>query len=217
MRVLLADDHSIVRTALKYLLAELSEDLAVSEARSYLEIEERTSNGAPFDLAILDLRMPGIESLANVTRVIELVAPAPVVVFTVSESVEEMRAVLSRGARAYIPKSTEDSLIVSILRLVLQGGTYVPPVLGEVAGGEASASADGSDPMLRDTGEGPLATLTRRQLDVLRLLAQGLSNQDISAQLELNLSTVKSHVTAILKALGAENRTQAVLIYQKFS
>ena len=115
-----------------------------------------------------------------------------------------MRHVLDHGARAFIPKTTEDGLFLSILRMVLQGGTYAPPALAGLGAGDVSAAAGLSS--------GGLDALTPRQRDVLEMLAQGLSNREVGERLGLNINTVKGHVTAILKVLGVENRTQAVLM-----
>lgn len=216
MKVLLADDHSIVRTALKYILTELTPELEVVEARSNSDIfSALDDNPDGFDLVMLDLRMPGMDGSAQaIGQVVERVGSTPVCVFTVSEDPDEMRAVLGVGVRAYIPKTTDDGLIATILKLVLSGGSYVPPVLG---GMETGGHFDRTDKpysaaiLTKDV----FPDLTRRQREVLSLLAEGLSNQEIGERLELNLSTVKSHVTAILRTLKVENRTQAVLKFQR--
>lgn len=217
VKVLLADDHSIVRTALKYILSELSEELDVVEARNVADIQTALAVHLDgFDLIMMDLRMPGMDaSMQAIAQIVEAVEDTPVCVFTVSEDPDEMRAVLAAGVRAYIPKTTDDGLIATILKLVLSGGSYVPPVLGgaSVSLGDEVAALPHQTP--DRVAKALFPDLTRRQREVLVLLAEGLSNQEIGDRLDLNLSTVKSHVTAILRTLNVENRTQAVLKYQR--
>lgn len=217
MKVLLADDHSIVRTALKYILSELSDELDVVEARNVADIHSALAvHSDGFDLVMMDLRMPGMDgSTQAIAEIVEAVKGTPVCVFTVSEDLDEMRAVLAGGVRAYIPKTTDDGLIATILKLVLSGGSYVPPVLGGAAVTLGSAPTQQLSKTPDRVAKDLFPELTRRQREVLILLAEGLSNQEIGDRLDLNLSTVKSHVTAILRTLNVENRTQAVLKYQR--
>ena len=207
MQVLIADDHSIVRSGLTHLVGELNEDARVDAATSFDQMNQLLGGGGPYDLIIMDLRMPGMNGLEDVEDLVRRVAPVPVVVFSMIDSPDEMRAVLSRGVRAFVPKSTDDVLVVNILRLVLAGGSYVPPVLG-MPGMTSAPAAKPQQPSVFDG-------MTRRQLEVLDLLAQGLSNQEIGTRLGLNLSTVKTHVTGVLKALGVGSRTQAVLLVKE--
>jgi DNA-binding NarL/FixJ family response regulator len=207
MQVLIADDHSIVRSGLTHLVTELDDQATVLAATSFGQVREILDSATPLDLIVMDLRMPGLSGLGDVEALVQRVAPVPVAVFSMIESPEEMRAVLSRGVRAFIPKSTDDVLVVNILRLVMAGGSYVPPILG-MPGISATPQPAAASPSVFDG-------LTRRQLDVLDLLAQGLSNQEIGERLGLNLSTVKTHVTGVLKALGVGSRTQAVLLVKE--
>jgi DNA-binding NarL/FixJ family response regulator len=234
MRVLVIDDHSIIRMALKHILAELSPTATLTQAASGPDGLAHLREGG-YDLVITDLYMPGggVEAIGHL---VAEAAPAPVVVFTVSEAAADVRGALAAGARAYIPKTTEDPLIVSILRLVLAGGTYVPPDLSRLSGEEDGmrprmASPRPRGPFDADDGglvlaERPAAVwtrvsahhlppLTRRQFQVLELLAEGLSNAEIGTRLGLNLSTVKSHVTGVLRALNVSSRTQAVLAFKQ--
>ncbi|KAA0595548.1 DNA-binding NarL/FixJ family response regulator [Azospirillum lipoferum] len=215
MQVLIADDHSIVRSGLTHLVGELDEQATVVAATSFSQLNAildsaMQGGGAAFDLIVMDLRMPGLGGLDDVEALVRRVAPVPVAIFSMIESPDEMRAVLSRGVRAFIPKSTDDVLVVNILRLVMAGGSYVPPVLG-MPGAPAPAAAGAPRMATPSIFDG----LTRRQLEVLDLLAQGLSNQEIGERLGLNLSTVKTHVTGVLKALGVGSRTQAVLLVKE--
>ncbi|CAO3362444.1 response regulator transcription factor [Azospirillum melinis] len=215
MQVLIADDHSIVRSGLTHLVGELDEQATVVAATSFSQLNAildgaMQDGGTAFDLIVMDLRMPGLGGLEDVEALVKRVAPVPVAIFSMIESPDEMRAVLSRGVRAFIPKSTDDVLVVNILRLVMAGGSYVPPVLGMP--GAPSHTAAGTP---RAVAPSIFDGLTRRQLEVLDLLAQGLSNQEIGERLGLNLSTVKTHVTGVLKALGVGSRTQAVLLVKE--
>jgi DNA-binding NarL/FixJ family response regulator len=224
MYIVIADDHSIVRSGLRHLLAEATPTAEVVEASSGDEVraifaglsERRT---APADLLVLDLKMPGVRHLGDVQEIVRLAAPTPVLIFSMLEQPDEMRAVLAQGVKAFVPKTTDQKLLANIVNLVLAGGTYLPPVLG----GLDKPNGDGRHEFMHTSAgrfsDGPLdalpAGLTKRQQDVLRLLAEGLSNQEIGDRMGLNLSTVKSHVTGILKALGVGSRTQAVLALRR--
>lgn len=208
MQVLIADDHSIVRSGLTHLVGELDEQATVVAATSFGQLTAILDQGNAFDLIVMDLRMPGLGGLDDVEALVRRVAPVPVAIFSMIESPDEMRAVLSRGVRAFIPKSTDDVLVINILRLVMAGGSYVPPVLGMPGVSSTAPAGRAAPPSVFDG-------LTRRQLEVLDLLAQGLSNQDIGERLGLNLSTVKTHVTGVLKALNVGSRTQAVLLVKE--
>lgn len=217
--------------ALKHILVDLSPDVALTQASTGAQaLSILDEAAAPFDLVITDLYMPGggIDCLAAMTA---RAAPAPVVVFTVSERGADVRGAMAAGARAYIPKTTDDPLIISILRLVLAGGTYIPPTLSGLSVGDDQAP-DGMPPRLEPVGAGgglalaerpavappaapPLPPLTRRQYQVLELLAEGMSNAEIGRRMGLNLSTVKSHVTGVLRALNVTSRTQAVLAFKR--
>lgn len=203
MRILIADDHSIVRSGLKHLLAELAPEMAFAEANSFENARKIALEQGPFDLLLLDLFAPNPVSGAALQDLCDSVAPVPVVIFSMSDDVRDMRHVLDHGAKAFVPKTTDDGLFLSILRLVLAGGTYVPPQvggLGDTGGTDAAPQGQG------------IEALTPRQRDVLNMMAEGLSNREIGDRLALNINTVKGHVTAILRTLGVDNRTQAVLL-----
>lgn len=230
MRVLVIDDHSIIRMALKHILRELTPDAEVVQAANGREALSRLDEStAPFDMIITDLYMPdgGIDLVKSL---VERAGQAPVIVFTVSEQASDVRGALAAGARAYMPKTTDDPLIISILRLVIAGGTYVPPLLTRLTADQDNAVTHPAPAALSHappqagavalaerpvTSPRPLPPLTKRQYQVLELLAEGLSNAAIGERLDLNLSTVKSHVTGVLRALGVTSRTQAVLTFKQ--
>ncbi len=215
MRVLVADDHSIIRRALAYVVADVDAGAGVTEAWTFDQVRAVVTEGPRPDLVVFDLRMPGCRDMDDLRWLVETADPAPVVVFSMLEDPTDMRAALATGVRAYIPKSTDHGLIGNILRLVLAGGTYVPPALGAATPGEGETMQGEAAPPDEVAPAGPLDDLTPRQREVLALMAEGRSNQAIADRLGLNLSTVKSHVTAILRAFDARSRTQAVLTYNR--
>lgn len=208
MRILIADDHSIFRNGLKQLLQDLDDNAEFIEANSFAKAVEISKQTPLPDLFLLDLFAPNAIDGTSLAEFCDAVAPRPVVIFSMSEDLGDMRRVMRAGARGFVPKSTDDGLFVSILQMVLAGGIYTPPVLDGVADGEG---ADGAV-ISRPAPQGRLAALTPRQQDVLQMMAEGLSNKDIGDRLNLNINTVKGHVTAILRTLGVDNRTQAVLL-----
>jgi DNA-binding NarL/FixJ family response regulator len=207
MRVLVADDHSIIRMALKHILTDLRPDIETSEAVTGIQALGMVRS-EKWDLVITDLFMPGggREALPDLVKA---AGKTPVVLFTVSEAPDDIRAALSAGVRAFIPKTTDDPVILGILKLVLAGGTYAPPALACAMA--PSETRDAETPIHMDG----LPPLTRRQYQVLELLSEGMSNAEIGSRMGLNLSTVKSHVTGVLRALDVASRTQAVLTFKQ--
>lgn len=222
MHILIADDHSIIRSGLRHLLSDLGDDAQFSEAATFSQLQAAIHDEKP-SLLILDLFMPGLGNMGDIATLARQISPAPIVVLSRSEAVDDMRAVLQAGARAFIPKSTDERQILGILRLVLEGGTYIPPQLAGLPH-EALAPAVDREPLATaaaSTAAGAggrddprVQQLTERQREVLRLMADGLSNAEIAERMNLTLSTVKGHGSEILKTLAVSNRTQAVLIYR---
>ena len=201
MRVLIADDHPLVRDALARTVRELDAHADVQQAGDF-EALLRLALAAPADLALLDLNMPGMNGIAGLHRLRELLPTLPVVVASGQDDAATIRAVLAAGAAGFIPKSERTEVLLHALRLVLAGGVYVPP-----RGLEESA-------VVAPTGlskQVAAAALTPRQRDVLRALSRGQPNKLIARELGLTEGTVKIHIAAILRALQARNRTEAVV------
>jgi DNA-binding NarL/FixJ family response regulator len=156
------------------------------------------------DLLLVDLNMPGVRGL-DVARAVRSASPLlPVAVVSAEEQPGLASALLALGVSAFIPKSDPAEVIVGAVRLVLAGGVYVPPRLIRDFGAPAKAGS-GTDP-----------GLTARQLDVLRLLAQGKSNKVIARELGVTEGTVKVHLLAVFRTLDVRNRTAAVIAAQRF-
>lgn len=211
MTVLVVDDHPLFREGLRQMLRDLdgsAEVLAEDEAEKGLAIAKARDD---LDLVCLDLTMPGMNGLAAVERFVQESPGIPVVIISGHEEPARVRRALSLGAVGYIPKSTPPKVMADALRLVLGGGIYVPPLmLSEVQ----AESADGR--VHEEPREAPgNERLTERQVRVLELLAEGKSNKLIARELDLSEKTVKSHITAVFRALGVVNRTQAALEARK--
>lgn len=224
MRILLADDHSIIRAALSAVIATIDPAADIHETDNFdgltqaIDAIRQPNSPGPFDLVVLDLRMPGFRDSAQIAQVVLEAAPTPVVVFSMSEDRSEILRLIELGIRAYVPKSTDHAVLSGILRIVLAGGIYVPPLL--VVQTAAGSPSEAGPPSLAPVLPTPttvlnslpaLSTLTPRQREVMTLLGDGLSNNEICDRLGLNLSTVKAHVSSVLRALDAESRTQAAL------
>jgi two-component system, NarL family, nitrate/nitrite response regulator NarL len=198
MRLLIVDDHSLLRDGLSALLQQLGPDthvFAAADGAGAIETVERETN---LDAVIVDLGLPGMDG-ASLIEVFGTKRPdLPVIVLSASESAADVRRVMALGALGYVPKSANPDTLLSAIKLVLSGEIYVPPLLLQ---SEPAAP-------LKDSS----AKLTPRQADVLACMARGLSNKAAARELGMSEKTVKAHVTAILRALGATNRVQAVTI-----
>lgn len=211
MRMLLIDDHSLFRNGLKFLLSDLDAQLEFVEADGVhgFAPADQTS---PVDLALLDLHLPGASGVDALSALRALLPDTTVVIVTGDEDPTLIRDCIDAGAAGFIPKSSTPQVLISALRLVLAGGTYLPPhVLGN--GGPALmpngrlTNGNGNGPQEAAT---PVDRLTGRQFDVLMLAIRGKSNKMIARELDLSEGTVKQHLSAAFRTLGVNNRTEAV-------
>lgn len=205
MKILVADDHALIREALRHVLKGLAGDVTVLEARDGGSACRLVEEHPDLDLLLLDLNLPGTSGFATLAELRRNHAALPVVILSAQEDATTMRAVLDGGAMGFIPKSANNAVMLSALRLVLSGGRYVPPELLNATPG-ALADAPVSAP--KSPAE---LGLTERQLDVLALMAQGKSNKQICRDLGLAEATVKIHVTAVLRTLKVASRAQAIV------
>ena len=205
MTVLVVDDHPLFRDGLKLVLQQLADGTRVvteSDATRALEAAQSIDD---LDLVLLDLGLPGMDGYAAIERFAQVSPGVPVVIVSGREDAAEVRRAIALGATGYIPKSTPAGTLLDALRLVLGGGIYVPPLLARSVRPQAAGAPETAAP----------EELTQRQVDVLVLLAEGKSNKAIARELDLSEKTVKAHVTAVFRALGVINRTQAALEARK--
>jgi DNA-binding NarL/FixJ family response regulator len=213
MTILIADDHPLMCEALKKLVAELSPDLAVLDAGSLEKARAVIAAIGQVKLVVLELALEGAPALSALEAMQSAAGDAPIVVLTARDDPATARAVLESGARGFLSKRSPRRVVLEALRLVLFGGTYVPPeALQDAAPALARDAQARAVPERARRGDDPLSALglTPRQIDVLALLVQGNSTKEICRALNLAEGTIKVHTTAILRALNAASRTQAI-------
>jgi two-component system nitrate/nitrite response regulator NarL len=208
MKLLIVDDHPVVREGLAALLRQLAPEVTVLLAESGSQGLDLTNEHPDLDLVILDLAMPGSDGFAILQEFGRLQPQLPVVVVSSSEDPRDVRRALAAGALGYIPKSAPPRTLLAAVQFVLAGNVYVPTLLAQKP---ASMQDEAGDDRPRKS----IVSLTARQIDVLRLLREGRSNKEIGRKLGLSEKTVKVHVTALFKALNVANRIQAAAMADK--
>lgn len=209
LKVLIADDHSLVREGLKIALAGLPSHTTPIEAASATQVRSAVAAHPDIDLVILDLQMPGVNDLELLTELCNSRPDIPVVVVSANEDARVMQRAIEHGASGFIPKSVANGVLVSAIQLVLSGGVYIPTSVLDAAESDISPRPHVSgQPVGRDT-------FTARQLDVLELMAGGHSNKSIANTLGLSEHTIKIHISAILRILDVNNRTEAAIACRK--
>ncbi len=199
MKILVVDDHALVREGLSQVLTDLDEALTVLQAGTCTLAFEIASQHPDLDLVLLDYHLPDMNGLDALQVFARRHPEIPVLMLSGSASEKVLRQVMQRGAAGFLLKSGMTDELLQAVRIVLNGGVYFPYAI------EPSRS-----PPLPPE-EALLAKLSPRQLQVLQCMVNGYSNKKISDTLHVSEETVKSHVTAILRNLGVENRTQAVM------
>lgn len=207
-RILFVDDHALFREALVHVLRELDRDLEVIHAGTAPEAIAAASYYQGIDLILLDRSLAGADGISILPQLHDAANGAPVVVVSGSGRAPDVRRALEAGAASYVPKSVGTQELLIALRRVLAGESYLPASL------LAAMAPANNTPTL--SGQIKLDKLTQRQKDVLQLLSQGLSNKAIANRLDLCEGTIKLHVSAIMRALGVRNRTEAVVVAEQY-
>ncbi|BAY49951.1 two component transcriptional regulator, LuxR family protein (plasmid) [Scytonema sp. HK-05] len=195
--VLIADDHFIVRQGLATIINRDPEMTVIAQAEDGQQAIERFCEYQP-DVTLMDLRMPQIGGVEAISAICAEFEPARIIVLTTYDGDEDIYRGLHAGAKGYMLKDAKPNELLSAIRSLHHGQQYIPPSVG------AKLVQRLSNP-----------ELSERELEVLRLIAQGMSNLEIATALSIGESTVKSHVNRILSKLGVSDRTQAVIVAVK--
>jgi len=214
MKFLVADDHELIREGLRAQLQTLYPDAEVGEASSLDEVLAAVEADNGLDLLLLDLGMPGGDGMSVLAQLCNRYPEMPIAVVSALDDRATIEKAIDYGAAGYIPKSMAMNVMMSAIRLVLSGGVYLPVSLLRSSHDENRRVAARS----ALNGEVPTPDrLTRRQLEVLCLMSQGMANKEIARELGIAANTVNIHVAAILMALHADNRTQATRLADKYN
>ena len=206
IRILLVDDQRLMREGLRILL-ELEPDLEIAgEATNGQEALDTYAEIEP-DVVLMDVRMPGMDGVEATWRLRERWPSARVIILTTFDDDEYVFEGLRAGARGYLLKDVSGHDLAEAVRAVAGGGALIEPSVARRVVAEFARMA----PPARQPDEGLVEPLSEREREILRLMAQGLTNREIADRLSLAQGTVKNYVTTILQKLGARDRTQAAL------
>jgi DNA-binding NarL/FixJ family response regulator len=192
IRILIVDDHSVVREGLVSLVKRKSDMVVVGEGSNGREAVELFKEHRP-DVTLLDLRMPELDGVGAIMEIRELDENAQIVVLTTYDGDEDIYRAIKAGAKAYLLKDTARDALVDTVRRVHAGETYLPPHLAAKLAERVSGEA-----------------LSPREVEVLQRMAAGKSNKEIGAELFISEGTVKTHLKSIFNKLDVVSRTEAV-------
>jgi DNA-binding NarL/FixJ family response regulator len=199
MRIVIADDHRVVREGIRYMLSDETDIEIVGEAETGDELLGIVES-EPVDVALLDVRMPGMSGFDVLERLVEIAPQVRVLMLSMHDQPAYVRRAMELGAAGYVLKSAGRDELLTALRVVAEDGTYLPSELMEplIAGVTGRA--------------GPTGKLSPRERQVLQLVADGYENKQIAAELELSEATVKTYLRGVFERLEVSSRAEAVAV-----
>lgn len=203
MKVLITDEQSLFRDGLSLRLKQINQDINILQSSDLIEMQKLLSKEPDIDILILDIDIPKATDIINKLKTIS--SQTKIVAISTSEDTRNIRKILSNGVKGYIPKKSDSNILSGALKLILDGGTYIPLAMLE---NNTEYNKNIPQPQLKKN-------LTNRQSQVLDLIAQGKSNKQIAYEMGVSEATVKLHINALLRSLKVNNRTQAVITAQK--
>ena len=209
IKVAIADDHTLFRAGLKRLLAREKDLVVTGEGERADEVEAAVAKGRA-DVLLLDLRMPGGEAVQTLLELGERHPETRTVVLTAFDDEDAVLETAKAGARGYVLKGVSPTTLFQAIRTVHQGGIWIDPGLPQAAEFTAIAARQAQTQPARREPDG-IDALSRRELEVLKLVAEGLPNKEIANRTFISEHTVRNHLNKIYEKLGAESRIQAAL------
>ena len=204
-RVVIADDHAMVRDGLRGMLASDRMLQVVGEASTGAEAVDLAHRLKP-DLILMDIRMPDMDGLAATRRIKEEIPDTSIIMVTIYDNPDYLLEAISAGAAGYLLKDVSRFELLQTIRKIVEGGSFLNQELMTKSLQQLAARRE---PLQRE--HAPFERLTPREEEVLKVLAQGLSNKEIAAQLVVSVATVKTHVEHIIQKLHVSDRTQAAV------
>lgn len=203
MRCLIAEDHPLFRDAIKGLLQKAFPEIEISEAHCLKSLQSVVDNSNHFDFVLLDLNIPGVYGFSGLLFLQGQLEDTPIIVISANESPDIISKAYNYGADAFIPKSSSTEIIINTITKAMNGEKIEQPFVDGIESQEEIETYKN------------IKKLSPRQFEILLMLTGGLLNKQIAAELDLSLSTVKCHISAIIKTLQVNTRTHAALIAKK--
>jgi DNA-binding NarL/FixJ family response regulator len=200
IRILVADDHVVVRNGLKLLIGEMGDAVVAGVASNGDEVLEVLQN-EKFDLLLLDLTMPGLSGVELIKRVQELHADLPILVLSMRNDLHGVKHVMNAGIAGYVTKGGDENMLISAIRKVAAGGGYLDPVIAEQL--MLNRNAYGKSPSIDQ--------LSKRELQIMKLLAQGVSATEIGNQLGINIKTVSTYKLRLMKKMDFKSNSELAI------
>lgn len=220
LRIIYVEDHEVTRVGTIQLLKRIAPEVFIQEAQFFSQLVELSKHEHDYDLLLLDLSLPDVAGVVQVSTVKDLFPDIPIVVFSAFEDSRLVMSAMKAGASGFLLKKSPSRTIIQAIQLILDGEMFFPrQLIAELSGAAVDALSMSPSPAPREMPSTPwikvedalsIPELTPRQLDVLRLVAKGLSNKEIARALGISVGTTKNHVAEILRLMGCTNRRDAI-------
>jgi DNA-binding NarL/FixJ family response regulator len=205
VEILLADDHPLLCQALRYALEKQQDFKVIAEASNGEEAVKLATELLP-NIVIMDIGMPVLNGIDATKQIKKAVPSIAILALTIHDDNEHIISILEAGASGYLTKSAKDSEVINAIRSIMEGETVLSQTVFQQILKYASKHA--IKPVNINTRE----KLSTRELELLQLIAEGISNKDIALRLDLNLRTIKGYLNTLFSKLGVASRTEAVIV-----